>query len=213
MILSSSHLCAQMLRHLAEPALRALALAALAGLALAVGRVKDAELRLAVWTALLYVALAMPFLAWVAPAVRLPMPALPAAPSVPPPAPAGIRILATGSPLRVRRGNAVRPASLRRALREPLGFFLAARRRRPLPADRRCLAGAARAGLFYQPARKALWPSARRPAGAGSAARAIHTLGPRNGARTRRIPGRRRARDAGRVASDHSASHCVVRLE
>jgi len=104
MILSSSHLCAQMLRHLAEPALRALALAALAGLALAVGRVKDAELRLAVWTALLYVALAMPFLAWVAPAVRLPMPALPAAPSVPPPAPAGIRILATGSPVRIIAG-------------------------------------------------------------------------------------------------------------
>jgi beta-lactamase regulating signal transducer with metallopeptidase domain len=104
MILSSSHLCAQLLRHLAEPALRALVLAALAGVALAVGRVKDAAVRLAVWTALLYAALAMPFLAWVAPAVRLPMPALLAAPSVPLPAPAGIRILATGSPLRVIAG-------------------------------------------------------------------------------------------------------------
>jgi beta-lactamase regulating signal transducer with metallopeptidase domain len=101
MILSSSHLCAQLLRHLAEPALRALVLAVLAGLALAVGRVKDAELRLAVWTALLYAALAMPFLAWVAPAVRLPMPTFLAAPSVPPPAPATIRILATGSPVRI----------------------------------------------------------------------------------------------------------------
>jgi beta-lactamase regulating signal transducer with metallopeptidase domain len=104
MILSSSHLCSQLLRHLAEPALRALLLAALAGLALAVGRVKDAVVRLAVWTALLYAALAMPFLAWVAPAVRLPMPALLAAPSVPPAAPAGIRILAPASPVRVIAG-------------------------------------------------------------------------------------------------------------
>jgi len=104
MILSGSHLCAQLLRHLAEPALRALALAALAGLALAVGRVRDAAVRLTVWTALLYVALAMPFLAWVAPAVRLPMPALLAAPSVPPPAPADITILAPGSPVRVIAG-------------------------------------------------------------------------------------------------------------
>ena len=102
MILSSSHLCSQMLRYLAEPALRTLALAALAGLALAVGRVKDAAVRLAVWTALLYAALAMPFLAGVAPAIRLPMPALVSAPSVP--APVGIRILATGSPVRVIAG-------------------------------------------------------------------------------------------------------------
>jgi beta-lactamase regulating signal transducer with metallopeptidase domain len=102
--MNTSHLCAQLLRSLAEPALRAAALAALAGLGLAVGRVKDASVRLAVWTALLYAALAMPFLAWVAPAVRLPMPALLAAPSVPPPAPAGIRILATGSPVGVIAG-------------------------------------------------------------------------------------------------------------
>ena len=101
MILSTSDLCAQLLRGLAEPALRALALAALAGLALGVGRVKDAAVRLAVWTALLYAALAMPFLAWVAPAVRLPVPALLAVPSAPPPAPAGIRVLAIGSPVRV----------------------------------------------------------------------------------------------------------------
>ncbi len=39
---------AQLLRNLAEPALRALALAALAALALAVGRVKNAAVRLAV---------------------------------------------------------------------------------------------------------------------------------------------------------------------
>jgi beta-lactamase regulating signal transducer with metallopeptidase domain len=99
--MNTSHLCAQLLRYLAEPALRALALAALAGLALAVGRVKDAAIRLAVWTTLLYVALAMPFLAWMAPAVRLPMPALLAAPSALPPAPAGIRMHATSSRVRV----------------------------------------------------------------------------------------------------------------
>ncbi|MGO8732744.1 MAG: hypothetical protein ACLQVM_08115 [Terriglobia bacterium] len=106
MIDSTSPLCPQLLRHLAEPALRALLLAALAGLALSVGRVKDAALRLAVWTALLYAALAMPFLAWVAPAVRLPMPALLAAQSVSPPAPApaGIGILDTGSPVRFFAG-------------------------------------------------------------------------------------------------------------
>ena len=101
MITSNSDLCVQLLRCLAEPALRVLALGALAGLALAVGRVKDAELRLAVWTALLYVALAMPFLAWVLPEVRLPMLALPAAQSVSPSAPAVSTILAPGSPLRM----------------------------------------------------------------------------------------------------------------
>jgi beta-lactamase regulating signal transducer with metallopeptidase domain len=99
--MNTSHLCAQLLRYIAEPALRALALAALAGLGLAVGRVMDATIRLAVWTALLYAALAMPFLAWVAPAVRLPIPALPAAPSAPPSAPAGIRIVPTSFPSRV----------------------------------------------------------------------------------------------------------------
>jgi beta-lactamase regulating signal transducer with metallopeptidase domain len=99
--MNTSHLCAQLLRYVAEPALRALALATLAGLGLAVGRVKDATIGLAIWTALLYAALAMPFLAWVAPAVRLPIPALPAAPSAPPSAPAGIRIVPTSFPSRV----------------------------------------------------------------------------------------------------------------
>ncbi|HMD84278.1 MAG TPA: M56 family metallopeptidase [Terriglobia bacterium] len=99
--MNTSHLCAQLLRYLAEPALRALALAALAGLALAVGRVKDATIRLAVWTALLYAALAMPFLSWVAPAIRLPIPALKTEQSAPPPAPAGIGIVATSLPSRV----------------------------------------------------------------------------------------------------------------
>jgi hypothetical protein len=42
MTLTSSHLCAYLLRYLAEPAFRALALAALAGLALTLGRARDA---------------------------------------------------------------------------------------------------------------------------------------------------------------------------
>jgi beta-lactamase regulating signal transducer with metallopeptidase domain len=99
-----SHLCAQLLRFLAEPALRALALAALAGLALAAGRVKDAATRLAVWTAVLYAALAMPFLVWIAPAVRLPIPALRTTASAPPPATADIKALAAGSPVRFMAG-------------------------------------------------------------------------------------------------------------
>jgi beta-lactamase regulating signal transducer with metallopeptidase domain len=101
MTLSSSGFCAQLLHCLAEPALRALALAALAGLALALGRAKDAAVRLAVWTAVLYAALAMPFLARVAPAVRLPLPSRLTAHSVLAPAPGGIRTVATASPLRV----------------------------------------------------------------------------------------------------------------
>ncbi|MGO8787315.1 MAG: hypothetical protein ACLQVL_08025 [Terriglobia bacterium] len=84
--MSLPDLCAQLLRGLAEPALRALALAALASLALTVGRVKDAAVRLAVWTAVLYGALAMPFLARIAPSFRLPIPALMATRPVPQPA-------------------------------------------------------------------------------------------------------------------------------
>ncbi|MGD0222809.1 MAG: M56 family metallopeptidase [Terriglobia bacterium] len=107
MIDSTSHLCALLLRGLAEPALRALALAVLAGLLLAAARVKDAALRMAVWTAVLYAALAMPFLARVAPVVRLPMPDLLATRSVPSPAPtigpapSRIRVLVSRSPVRV----------------------------------------------------------------------------------------------------------------
>ena len=101
MTLSSSDLCAQLLRYLAEPAFRALALAALAGLGLALARAKDASVRLAVWTAVLYASLAMPFLVRVAPAVRLPMPALLSAHSVLLPAPAGKRIVPIRSAIRV----------------------------------------------------------------------------------------------------------------
>ncbi len=125
--MNTSQLCAQLLRYLAEPALRALALAALAGLALAVVRVKDAAIRLVVWTALLYAALAMPFLAWVAPVIRLPMPALKTEQSAPPPAPVGIRIVPTSVPARViaratpsARLHPAEPSVRRRTLSWPL---------------------------------------------------------------------------------------------
>jgi beta-lactamase regulating signal transducer with metallopeptidase domain len=101
MTLSSSSFCTQLLRDLAEPAVRALALAVLAGLALALGRAKDAAVRLAVWTAVLYASLAMPFLARLAPGVRLPIPAFLTAHFGLPRAPSGIRSVATGPPVRV----------------------------------------------------------------------------------------------------------------
>ena len=94
MTLPSSYLYVQLFRHLAEPAFRALALAALAGLALTLGRAKDVAVRLAVWTTVLYAALAMPFLARLAPAVRLPMPAFLASQSFPLPSPAEVRRVA-----------------------------------------------------------------------------------------------------------------------
>ena len=75
MIPSSSDLSARFLYYLAEPAFRALVLAALAGAALALVRARDAAVRLAVWAAVLYAALAMPFLARLTPTVPLPMPA------------------------------------------------------------------------------------------------------------------------------------------
>ncbi len=51
---SSSDFSAKLIYYLAEPACRSLALAALAGAALAIARAKDATMRLAVWTAVLY---------------------------------------------------------------------------------------------------------------------------------------------------------------
>ena len=79
MIPSSSDLSTKLIYYLAEPAFRTLALAALAGAALAIARAKDATMRLAVWTAVLYASLAMPFLARLAPTVGVPMPAFLAA--------------------------------------------------------------------------------------------------------------------------------------
>ena len=67
---TSSSLLAQ----LADPAARALALAAAAGLALAAFRVRSTSVRLFTWTAVLYAALAMPFLGWMLPPVPVTTP-------------------------------------------------------------------------------------------------------------------------------------------
>jgi len=140
MTLPSSDLCMRLLCYLAEPASRALALAALTGLALALGRVKDAAVRLAVWTAVLYASLAMPFLARVAPAVRLPMPALVSTHFVRPPAtaptsiaPAGLLARATDAKHVGAALVAARPAaqSLRPACRMTPGGRAASRGQPP----------------------------------------------------------------------------------
>jgi beta-lactamase regulating signal transducer with metallopeptidase domain/predicted nucleic acid-binding Zn-ribbon protein len=60
--------------HILDPALRSLALGGLAALALVVFRVKNASTRLAVWTGVLYAALAMPLLAFALPSLSLPVP-------------------------------------------------------------------------------------------------------------------------------------------
>jgi beta-lactamase regulating signal transducer with metallopeptidase domain len=66
--------CSILLAHLVAPALRSLSLAFFAALALGAFRVKSVAARLAVWTAVLYVALAMPLLGVVLPAVSLQIP-------------------------------------------------------------------------------------------------------------------------------------------
>ena len=74
--MSSSDLSTKLLYYLAEPAVRTLALAALVGTALALARGKDAAVRSAAWTAVLYASVAMPFLVRVAPTLPLPVPVL-----------------------------------------------------------------------------------------------------------------------------------------
>ncbi len=69
------HACSVLLPHLIAPALRSLLLAGFAALALGAFRVKNIAARLAVWTAVLYVALAMPMLGLVLPSVSLAVPA------------------------------------------------------------------------------------------------------------------------------------------
>jgi len=63
------------LAQLANPAARALALGAAAGLGLAAFRVKATSTCLFTWTAVLYAALAMPFLGWMLPPVSIATPA------------------------------------------------------------------------------------------------------------------------------------------
>jgi len=134
MTLPSSDLCIRLLRYLAEPAIRALALAVLACLALTLGRAKDVAVRLAVWTTVLYAALAMPFLARIAPAVRLPMPVLVSTHFVRPRATVPISIAPAGLLVRVADAKRVgatlvaaraAPQSLRAAGRgQPQGLPL-----------------------------------------------------------------------------------------
>ena len=162
MIPSSSDLSTRLIYYLAEPAFRSLALAALAGAALAIARAKDATMRLAVWTAVLYASLAMPFLARVAPRSCSAGPAFLAARS----ASAfraenngrrGHRLTSEGC----RCGKAIHPqpcegriwAATRAApATGRAGDLLAVRRSRAISLGRRFLAGAARGGLVFQPA-------------------------------------------------------------
>jgi beta-lactamase regulating signal transducer with metallopeptidase domain len=64
-----------LLAQLANPAGRSLALGCAAGLGLAAFRVKTTSVRLFTWTAVLYVALAMPLLGWMLPPLSIPTPA------------------------------------------------------------------------------------------------------------------------------------------
>jgi len=63
-----------MMIFLADAAVRSIVLACLAALALAVLRVRQVTVHLAVWTGVLYAALAMPLLAWMTPAISLRVP-------------------------------------------------------------------------------------------------------------------------------------------
>jgi beta-lactamase regulating signal transducer with metallopeptidase domain len=63
-----------LLVQIGDPAARALLLAAAAGLGLAAFRVRTTSTRLFTWTAVLYAALAMPFLGWMLPPLQIPTP-------------------------------------------------------------------------------------------------------------------------------------------
>jgi beta-lactamase regulating signal transducer with metallopeptidase domain len=63
-----------LLVQLADPALRALLVASAAGVTMALFKVRSTTMRLTAWTAVLYVALLMPLLTWIVPAVPVPAP-------------------------------------------------------------------------------------------------------------------------------------------
>lgn len=67
--------CSILLVQLASAALRSLTVAVAAGLALALLRVRATHLRLWVWNAVLYAALAIPLLGWILPRLSVPIPA------------------------------------------------------------------------------------------------------------------------------------------
>lgn len=71
---SLQHACSILLRQLAEPAVRSLALGCFAAAALAILRVKNVTLRLTAWKTVLCVALAMPMLGWLLPALPFSLP-------------------------------------------------------------------------------------------------------------------------------------------
>ncbi|MHB8484276.1 MAG: M56 family metallopeptidase [Candidatus Acidiferrales bacterium] len=75
MPITTGHAAANFLKYLAEPAARSLALGCLAAIGLAAFRVKRVTLRLLVWTATLYAALAMPFLGAFLPRMTVRVPA------------------------------------------------------------------------------------------------------------------------------------------
>ena len=74
-LIAAAQASTSLLVQVANPALRTLALAGAAGVGLAAFRVKAPSVRLFTWTAVLYVALAMPVLGWILPALPIPMPA------------------------------------------------------------------------------------------------------------------------------------------
>jgi beta-lactamase regulating signal transducer with metallopeptidase domain/phage shock protein A len=69
------HASSSFLMRIAEPAARSLALGCFAAAALGAFRVKSVSAKLFVWRGVLFAALAMPLLGWVAPSIRVPVPA------------------------------------------------------------------------------------------------------------------------------------------
>jgi len=72
----------EVIRQLTDPALRAILLAMAAALALRLLRVRNASTQLAVWTGVLYAALALPLLGWLLPELPLRIPASRAVPAL-----------------------------------------------------------------------------------------------------------------------------------
>ena len=120
---SSSDLSSKLIYYLAEPAFRSLALTALAGAALAIARAKDATMRLAVWTAVLYASLAMPFLARLAPTFGVPVPAFLAARSALPSAQGRTRGAVTSPQIQgVGAASLLAPGYVKATLGQPQGL-------------------------------------------------------------------------------------------
>lgn len=71
-----AQLSTDLLMQAVNPAARALVLAGATGVVLSAFRVKATSIRLQAWTAVLYAALALPFLGWVLPTLSVPVPAV-----------------------------------------------------------------------------------------------------------------------------------------